>query len=167
MDASVFSAGRNTQLKNFQTQYDTLKSEYSSAVVNALKEQDRSKQCILIKQVLDTNKKITGLLRSFSGNLDPGTCKSNPEIKNIIQRDLETYNKEHEDIQQGRDQLSSLKNAIERTKEKTKEVIGTFSWFAILMLVSVVALLFIVIFRVGSSVLNTQTSTAVVPGSQG
>lgn len=164
MNASEFQTARNKQLREFQTAYATLKSDYSSAVVNALREQDRSKQCILIKRVLDINKKITGLLSSFRGNADPGTCKSNPELGHIIQKDLEAYNKEHEDIQQGRDELAALKNAISRTKEKTKEVIGTFSWFAILVCVSLVALLFVVVFRVGSSMFNTQSSAPVATG---
>jgi Fe2+ transport system protein B len=167
MEASEFVATRDKQLKDFKSQYETLKSDYSSAVVNALKEQDRSKQCILIKQVLDTNKKITGLLTAFRGNADPGTCKSNPELGHIIQKDLEAYNKEHEDIQQGRDQLAALKNAIERTKEKTKGVVESFSWFAILIFISIVALIFVVVFRVGSSVFNAQPGASVAPGSLG
>jgi hypothetical protein len=88
MNTTEFKTHRSKQLADFQKQYGDLKTEYSTSVTNAVKEQDRSKQCILIKQVLDVNKKITALLNSFSGNIDPGTCKSNPELKTRLLGDL-------------------------------------------------------------------------------
>jgi Fe2+ transport system protein B len=167
MDVSEFKTDRSKQLADFQKQYSGLKTEYSSSVVNALKEQDRSKQCLLIKQVLDTNKKITALLKSFSANIDPGTCKSNPQIQTKLRSDLDQYSKEYEEIQQGQDQLSGLKNAIERTKEKTKDITENFSWYAVLIFLSVVILIFIILFRTSSNMFNTQPSTSVFSGSQG
>lgn len=166
MDASEFKTERTKQLADFQKQYNQLKTDYSSAVVNALKEQDRSKQCVLIKQVLDTNKKITALLKSFSANVDPGTCKANPQLQSKLRADLEQYNKEHEEIQQGKEQLAGLQNALERTKEKTHEIVELFSWYAILIGLSVVILIFIVVFRTSSSMFNTQTSTSIFPSGQ-
>ena len=163
MNASEFQAGRNTQLTEFQKQYTDLKSQYSSAVVNALKEQDRPRQCMQIKQALDTNKRITALLKSFRGTVDPGTCKANPNLKPTLQADLEKYNKQYEEIQQGQDQLSGLKYAIEQTKEKTKDIREQFSWYFVLLVVSVLALLFIVLFRsTSSSIFNTEPSMPVL-----
>ena len=167
MDVSEFRTERSKQLADFQKQYSDLKTEYSTGVVNALKEQDRSKQCLLIKQVLDTNKKIIALLKSFNSNVDPGVCKANPLLQTKLREDIEQYNKEHEEIQQGANQLSGLHNAIERTTEKTQEITEMFSWYAILVGLSVIILIFIVIFRTTSSMFNTQPSVAVFPGSQG
>jgi hypothetical protein len=167
MNTTEFKTHRSKQLADFQKQYGDLKTEYSTSVTNAVKEQDRSKQCILIKQVLDVNKKITALLNSFSGNIDPGTCKSNPELKTRLLGDLNQYKKEHEEIQQGREQLVGLKSALERTKEKTEEINDMFSWYAVLIGMSVVVLIFIIIFRTTSSMFNTQPSAPVFAGSQG
>jgi hypothetical protein len=167
MNTTEFKTQRGKQLADFQKQYTDLKTEYSTAVINAVKEQDRSKQCILIKQVLDTNKKITALLNAFNSNVDPGTCKSNPELKTRLMADLNQYKKEHEEIQQGREQLVGLQNALERTKEKTTEINEMFSWYAVLVGLSVVILIFIIIFRTSSSMFNTQPSAPVFAGSQG
>jgi len=165
MDASEFQTSRNKQLTDFQAQYSGLKSEYSSAVINALKEQDRSKQCILIQQVMNINKKITAFLKSFSTNLDPGSCKANPDLMKKLKSDIELYNKEHEEIQQGTDQLSGLRSVIERTKEKTKEITDIFSWYAVLIFVSVLVLVFIIVFRSTSNASNTQPSASIFSGS--
>lgn len=167
MNTTEFKTQRSKQLADFQKQYGDLKTEYSTAVINAVKEQDRSKQCMLIKQVLDTNKKITALLNSFNANVDPGTCKANPELKTRLLADLNQYKKEHEEIQQGREQLVGLQNALERTKEKTIEINDMFSWYAVLIGVSVLILLFIIMFRTSSSMFNTQPSAPVFAGSQG
>ena len=168
MEASEFQTSRDTQLKSFQQQYDSLKTGYSSSVVNALREQDRSKQCMLIKQVLDTNKKITALIKSFQGTIDPGTCKANPLLKQKLQSDLDEYNKQYENIQQGNSHLDALKNAIENTNEKAKEVEQRFPWYAVLVIVSLLLLIFAIVFRSGSSsAVNTQASTSVFSGTQG
>jgi Fe2+ transport system protein B len=168
MEASEFKNVRDTALQSFQTQYNGLKSTYSSAVINALKEQDRSKQCLLIKQVLDTNKKITALINSFKGTADPETCKANPLLKQRLQSDLEEYNKQYENIQQGSNQLNALKSAIETANEKSNEIQQIFPWYAILIIISVVILIFIIVFRSGSSgATNAQTSTSVFPRTQG
>lgn len=164
MDVSEFRTTRAKQLADFQKEYSTLKGEYGGAVVNALKEQDRAKQCSFIKQTLDANKKITSLLKSFSGNIDPGTCKSNPQLLPKLRSDIAQYDKEHEEIQQGTDRLAGLKNALERTKERTEEIVGMFSWYAVLIGMSIVILLFIVIFRTGSSMFNAQPSPTVFSG---
>jgi hypothetical protein len=165
MDTAEFKIARDKQLSDFQTQYSGLKTEYSSAVINALKEQDRSKQCILIQQVMNINKKITALLKAFSNNLDPGSCKANPELMKTLKSDIEKYNKEHEEIQHGTDQLAGLRNAIERTNEKTKEITDIFSWYAVLIFISVLVLVFIILFRTTSSTFNTQPSMPVFSGS--
>ena len=167
MDVSEFRTERSKQLADFQKQYSDLKTEYSTGVVNALKEQDRSKQCLLIKQVLDANKKIIALLKSFNSNVDPGVCKANPLLQTKLREDIQQYNKEHEEIQQGANQLSGLHNAIERTTEKTQEITEMFSWYAVLVGLSVIILIFIIIFRTASSMFNAQPSMAVFPGSQG
>lgn len=167
MDATEFRNDRDKQLTEFQKQYNDLKSLYSSSVVNALKEQDRPRQCMQIKQVLDTNKQITSLLKSFSGTVDPGTCKSNPNLKPMLQADLEKYNKQYEEIQQGQDQLAGLKYAIEQTKEKTKDIREQFSWYFILIVVSVIVLVFVVLFRsTSSSMFNTESSASILPTAE-
>lgn len=167
MNASEFQSERGKHLTDFQKQYSDLKSQYSSAVVNALKEQDRPRQCMQIKQALDTNKKITSLLKSFSGTVDPGTCKTNPNLKPTLQADLEKYNKQYEEIQHGQDQLSGLKYAIEQAKEKTKDIREGFSWYFVLIVLSVIILIFVVLFRTSSpSVLDTQASSSIFTTGQ-
>ena len=165
MDASEFQITRKKQLSDFQTQYSGLKSEYSTAVINALKEQDRSKQCVLIQQVMNINKKITAFLKSFTTNVDPGLCKANPELMTKLKSDIWLYNNEHEEIQHGTDQLSGLRSVIERTKEKTKEITDIFSWYAVLIFMSVLVLVFIIVFRSTSNAFNTQPSTSIFSGS--
>jgi hypothetical protein len=167
MEASDFQSARDSQLQSFQKQYDGLKSTYSSSVVNALKEQDRSKQCMLIKQVLDTNKKITALISSFKGTVDPGTCKANPMLKQTLDKDLDEYNKQYENIQQGTSQLEGLKNTIQDTNEKSKEVEKMFPWYAVLVIVSILVLIFAIVFRSGSSsAVNAQPSAPVLTGAK-
>lgn len=165
MDASEFGKQRSTQLADFSAKYTDLKTAYLTSATNALKETDRPKQCVLIKNTLDANKKMSALVKSFVASLDPGTCKANPDLQKKLQDDLARYNKEHEEIQQGRDQLSGLKNAIERTREKTKDIADLFSWYAVLIGISVVFLIFVIVFRTGSSMFNAQPSAPVFPGS--
>ena len=167
MEASEFQSARNSQLSTFQKQYDGLKAEYSSGVVNALKEQDRAKQCVLMKQVLDTNKKITGLIKSFSGTVDPGFCKANPLLKQKLQSDLEEYNKQYEDIQQGSDHLTALKNSIQTANDQTEQIKKWFPWYSVLIVLSILILVFIIVFRTTSSAFNTQPSAPILPGGQG
>lgn len=161
MNTSEFRIARDKQLSDFQKQYSDMKTEYTTAVINALKEQDRSKQCILLQQVLNANKKITNHLKSFTSTLDAGTCKANPTLIPKLKDDIQKYNKEYEEIQQGENQLAGLQNAIENTKQKTVEIKDMFSWYAVLIAISVVLLIFIVIFRSSSNIFNTDTSTSV------
>ena len=166
MDASTFQSARDSQLKNFQKMYADLKTQYTSAVNGSLKEKDTSKRSTLISQALGLNKQIAALISSFSGTVDAGTCKSNPGLKSQLSRDLEKYNKEYENIQQGTSQLTSLQDAIASTKKQTAEVESWFSWYAVMVGIAIVVLIFIVVTRVSSS-FNAQPSVTVVPGSLG
>lgn len=166
MDASTFQSGRDSQLKNFQKMYADLKAQYTTAVNNSLKEPDPTKRSTLIVQVLGLNKQIAALINSFSGTVDPGTCRTNPDLKNQLTKDLEKYNKDYENIQQGTSQLTGLKDSIKTIDEKSTETKSWFSWYAIMVGIAIVVLIYIVVTRV-SSAFNTQPSVSAVTGSLG
>lgn len=165
MDASTFQSARDSQLKNFQKMYADLKTQYTTAVNNALKETDTSKRSTLISQALGINKQIAALINSFSGTIDSGTCNANPGLKDQLSKDLEKYNKDYESIQQGTGQLTGLQGAIKESESKITETKSWFSWYAIMIGVLMVVLIYMVVTRVSSSSLDTQSSMSAISGS--
>ena len=166
MDASTFQQTRDTQLKSFQSMYGSLKTQYVSAVNNALKESDPTKRSTLIVQSLGLNKQIAALINSFSGTVDPNTCKQNPGLKNTLRDDLKKYNQDYESIQQGTSQLTGLQDAIKQNDKQTAETASWFSWYSVMVGIAIIVLIYMVVTRV-SSPLNTQTTVSAVSGSLG
>ena len=166
MDASTFQQTRDTQLKSFQSMYGSLKTQYVSAVNNALKESDPTKRSTLIVQSLGLNKQIAALINSFSGTVDPNTCKQNPGLKSTLRDDLKKYNQDYESIQQGTSQLTGLQDAIKQNDKQTAETASWFSWYSVMVGIAIIVLIYMVVTRV-SSPLNTQTTVSAVSGSLG
>lgn len=165
MDASTFQSGRDTQLKNFQKMYADLKTQYTTAVNDSLKEKDTTKRSALISQTLGINKQIAALINSFSGTIDSKTCNQNPGLKAQLSKDLDKYNKDYEGIQQGTSQLTGLQGAIKESEQKISETKSWFSWYAIMIGVLMLVLVYMVVTRVSSSSLDAQTSMPAASGS--
>lgn len=165
MEVAEFQQAREKQLKDFKSQYDGLKNEYTEKVMNAMKAPDRPTQCVLVQEALDTNKTIQSFLKSFSSNVDPQSCKDNPTLLQMLQRDLTAYTQEHESIVHGHDQLGELSHSISRVREKTQDITSVFSWYAILLVISM-GVLFYLIFISGVS-RSYQPSMPIFPGRLG
>jgi len=166
MDASTFQSARNSQLTSFQKIYADLKTQYTASVNNALKESDPTKRTTLIVQSMGLNKQIAALINSFSGTVDPNTCKENPGLKDSLRNDLKKYNQDYESIQQGTSQLTGLQDAIKQNDTKITETASWFSWYSVMIGIAIVVLIYMVVTRV-SSPLNTQTTMSAVSGSLG
>ena len=79
---------------------------------------------------------------------------------------MKKYNQDYESIQQGTSQLTGLQDAIKQNDTKTAETASWFSWYAIMVGIAIVVLIYMVVTRVSSS-FNTQTTASAIPGSLG
>ena len=165
MSLTDFQTSREASMASFQTQYDDLKTQYRKGLDDALKEQDRATQCIHIKDALQTNKKMTELIRGFLSTADPQTCNVTQVHLQNLHADAQSYKDQHAEIQQGRDKLRSLENAYASVQDEINMAKGIGFWY----LVGLIALTVIAVAAMaGSSIrsaLNAQSVSPVFSGS--
>lgn len=165
MNPQEFRTERDKRLREFEGKYATLKTEYSSALRSAMGEKDRAKQCVLIKNALDKNKEITGVVQSFLTLSDDKTCKLTPEMVRNLRADIEKYKQQHAEIQQGRDRVYALQRSYDQLQQQTAVVHGSQFLYVILLAVSAFVLFLLVSASSIRDVLNAKPVAPIVPRS--
>jgi hypothetical protein len=118
MEIKQFQSGRNSALSDFQNTYDSLKREYSSAVMAAIEETDAEKQQELVSRVLSINADLSNELRQLLTDLNKGSGDVPSKTMDDLTADLIRYQKEYSDIEQGKDRLQTLKLINSSNQEK-------------------------------------------------
>lgn len=152
MEIKQFQSARNSTLSDFQTTYDSLKREYSSAVMAAIEETDAEKQQELVSRVLSLNADLSGEVRQILTDMSKGSGDVPAKTMDDLTADLIRYQKEYSDIEQGKDRLQTLKLINKSNSEKLNDT-------KIMYNVYIGALIFLV-FIVGFLVLKTNWKQA-------
>jgi len=161
MEAKNFKTSRDSRLAEFQTEYDKLRTQYSSALLSAIQEEDSQKQQELIQEVLNVNSEMTAQVRNILGVLSQGTRSVDTSSLDKLTKDLIDYQKQHNEIQQSEDKVKTLKMIQSTTQEK----IDNAYWMYMFYLFALIGLIFIVSFlvlRTPSSI----TLPSIIPSGQ-
>jgi hypothetical protein len=164
MNPSDFQQAREARLKAFDEKYKVAKQAYADALQKAMSEQDRSSQCVLIKNALDKNKELTQLVGEMLTPSGSSGCKLTADKIRSLRTDVDNYTKQYEEIRQGRDRIHSLQMAYANVENRVNVLHGLETIYIVLLaLVSI--LLVILVFHSGiSSIFNTKSVASVVPG---
>jgi len=143
MESKSFKDSRDARLVEFQTEYDKLRTQYSSALLAAIQEPDAENQQELIQEVLNVNSQMTEQVRSIIGVLNQGTKTVDTATLDALTQQLIEYQKQHIDIQQSKDKLTTLKMIQSSSKEKIDNAnqMYMFYLFALFALVFIVGYL--------------------------
>lgn len=145
MEIKQFEAARNSTLSEFQTTYDSLKREYSSAVMAAIQETDAEKQQELVSRVLSLNADLSAELRDLLTTLNKGSSDVPSKTMDDLTQDLIRYQKEYTDVEKGKDRLQTLKLINSSNEEKLGDTRFMYNVYigALILLVFVVGFLVI------------------------
>jgi DNA repair exonuclease SbcCD ATPase subunit len=105
----AFEDSRKTDLQNFQTQYDSLKTQYSTAIYAAIQETDTASQNNLIQQVLAINQNLTDSIRGIITQLSQGTDQIDTATLESLTTDLIKYQQDYQNLKTSIDKLQTLK----------------------------------------------------------
>jgi len=165
MNPSEFQQARETRLKTFETKYAAAKKEYTEALQQAIAEQDRPSQCVLIKKALDKNKELTQLINEMITPSGSSGCKLNPNRIRELNADIEKYKAQHESIQHDRDRVHALQKAYWGVENRIKVLHGIETIYIVLLVLASI-LLVILVFKSGFyRIFNTESITPIVPRS--
>lgn len=145
MDVQKFRDSREAELSDFKKQYTFLKTEYSSALMSAIKEPDPQKQQELIQQVLSVNSSMATELRGILEKLNKGSQGFDPRELNDLTTDLIQYQKQYEEIEQSQDKVNTLKRIHDTAGKKLSMLTAMYNLYLglfILLLVVVSYLVF-------------------------
>ena len=140
MESKSFKDSRDTRLVEFQTEYDKLRTQYSSALLAAIQEPDSENQQELIQEVLNVNAEMSNQVRDIIGILNQGTKSVDVSTLDILTKQLIDYQKQNSDIKESKDKVTTLKMIQSASQEK----IDSVSWMYMLYLFALFALIFIV-----------------------
>jgi len=146
MDIQKFRESRSTELSDFKKQYIFLKSEYSSALTAAIQEQDPAKQQELIQQVLSLNASMTSELRDIIAKITQGANGFNPRDLNDLTKDLITYQKEYQEIEETKDRVNTLKR-IQQTNNSKLALASTMYNVYIVLIVALALIIAFLVFK--------------------
>lgn len=145
MEIAQFRSTRTTQLADFQKEYSTLKTEYSRLVLAAIQEQDPAKQQTLIQKVLSINADLSEKVRGMIAEVNQ---TNNTENLNTLTKELIQYQKEYDEIQKGKDSVTTLKMIYANDSMKVQQAESMF-YFYIFAIVAMCLLIVLLIFRNG------------------
>lgn len=143
MEIKEFQSSRNSALSDFQKMYDSLKSEYSSAVMAAIQEPDPERQQELISRVLSINSDLSNELRQIITDLSKGSGSVPSKTMDELTADLVRYQKEYSDIEKGKNRLQTLKLIHSANQEKLHDTTIMYNIYigALVLLVFIVGFL--------------------------
>ena len=163
MNPQEFQVERDKRLREFNDKYASLKREYSAALQSSMNEQDRAKQCMLIKTTLDKNREITQLIESFLTLSDGKTCKLTQTMIRNLRADIEKYKQQHAQIKEGRERLYTLQESYNQVQHESSVAQGSQFLYVILIAFAVV----VVVVMVGASrirdIFNAEPVAPVIP----
>jgi len=123
----AFEDSRNTDLQNFQKQYATLKTEYSTAISAAIQETSPASQNTLIQKVLTTNQKLTEAIRGIITKLNQGTDQIDNATLDGLTADLIKYQQDYQNLKSSIDQLQTLKMIQATATKKLDAAIWSYN----------------------------------------
>jgi len=123
----AFEDSRNTDLQNFQTQYATLKTEYSTAISAAIQETSPASQNTLIQQVLTVNQNLTDAIRGIITKLNQGTDQIDTATLDGLTADLIKYQQDYQNLKSSIDQLQTLKMIQATATKKLDAAIWSYN----------------------------------------
>lgn len=144
MDIKQFQDSRNTKLAEFEKTYNLLKTEYSSNLLSAIKENDPNQQQQLISRILDINSELSNELRDILNVLNQGSDSFDPKTLDDLTKDLIEYQKQYQHIQQTKDKLQTLKTIYTTNQQKLSEATMMYNIY----LGTLIILCLIVVFMV-------------------
>ena len=154
MEIKQFQSARNSALSDFQKTYDSLKNEYSSAVMAAIEETDAEKQQELVSRVLSINADLSNEVRQIITDMTKGSGDVPSKTMDDLTADLIQYQKDYSEIEKGKDRLQTLKLINKSNQEKLDDTKTMYN-------VYIGALIFL-IFIVGFLVIKTNWKQAYV-----
>lgn len=164
MEIKEFENSRNSRLDDFEKTYDSLKREYTSAVLAAIQETDAEKQQELISRVLSINSDLSSELRSIISDMNKSSDKVPLKTMDQLTTDLINYQKQYSEVEKGKDRLQTLKLINKSNDDKLSDTSFMYNLY-------IGALVFL-IFIVGYLVIRTNwrqaynTVTSSMPSSQ-
>lgn len=157
MEVAQFRSSRALQLTDFQKDYSTLKSEYSRLLLAAIQEQDPEKQQDLIQKVLSTNAELSEKVRNMITEVNKN---DNTESLNKLTQELIQYQKEYDEIQKGKDSVTTLKMIYATDSMKVQQAESMF-YFYIFAIVAMCLVIVLLIFRTGLSQISLPTMSSI------
>jgi hypothetical protein len=138
----AFEDSRKTDLQNFQTQYESLKSQYSTTISAAIQEPDPAAQNALIQKVLSINQNLTDAIRSIISKLQQGTDKIDTATLEQLTADLIKYQKDYQSLKDSIDKLQTLKMIQATTTTKLNAAIWSYNiYLAVLCILCLVVIM--------------------------
>lgn len=158
MDILELQKSREDSLSDFKKTYSNLNQEYSIAIHAAITEEDPASQAELVQKVLDINAELSSAVRDMLTQMNQKTVDS--KTLNELTNDLVKYQKEYQEIKQGKDKLTTLKMMYGSTSKKLEDaqLMYNIYFYALIVAIGIVILLIF-----GSSI-QTLFSTPAVGG---
>jgi hypothetical protein len=144
MEIKQFQDSRNSQLADFQKQYDYLKGQYSSTLLSAIQETDPQRQQELVQQILSINTELSTEVRGILTELNKGSPGFDPKTLEDLTNDLIRYQKQYDEIKKGKDKLQTLKMIYNTTEEKRQNITTMYN----LYLGGLILLAFVIVFLI-------------------
>ena len=163
MEIKEFQAARTSKLDDFEKTYDSLKREYSSAVMAAIQETDAEKQQELVGRVLSINSDLSNEIRTILTDMAKSSENVPSKSMDELTADLIAYQKQYSEIEKGKDRLQTLKLIQNANDQKLSDT-------SLMYNIYIGALIFLV-FIVGYLVLRTNwrqaynTVTSAMPSA--
>ena len=123
----AFVDSRNTDLQNFQTQYASLKTEYSTAISAAIQERNPAAQNTLIQKVLSVNQNLTEAIRGIITQLNKGTDQIDTVTLDGLTADLIKYQQDYQNLKTSIDKLQTLKMIQATSTKKLDAAIWSYN----------------------------------------
>jgi len=143
MDIKQYQQDRDKDLSGFQTQYDSLKTEYNKSLTDLIENPDK------INTTLDANKSLSKHVREF---ISANQAKLDKTTLDSLTEDIIKYQKEYQQIKRSNANADVLKSIIEKNNVKVAIVRTKFNIFLGFMLLIIAAIVFL-IFRVRTTLL--------------
>lgn len=166
MEVKEFRDSRKQKLSDFQSQYTTLKTEYSRLLLAAIQEQDSAKQQDLVQKILSLNAEMSSQLRDILGELNKGSGAFDPKTLTQLTEELIEYQKQYSEIEKGKDRVATLKLIQVSTKERLTNAQSMYYFYLFALVVLCFLIVFLMI-RAGTiatigSALSSVTSAPIV-----
>ena len=155
MEVRKFQNSRNSKLAEFEKEYSSLKTQYTSALSSAINESDNTKQQSLIQDVLEVNTKMAAAVQEIVSAISQGSETFNPKTIDQLTNDLIKYQKDYQDIKESNDKLETL----QIIRNTTNESLSNAEWMYNLYLFGLISLIIFVIFLIFSTPTQSTFST--------